>query len=251
VAGRNYTIDLGGEGEEPPWSTLAELASATQASEWVLFGGLMVQVHALRAGITPSRPTRDVDLVIDVQARASNVASVSGAIRQLGFIARMPSQKSSPLHRFERGREQIDIMVPDHLPAHSWARVLARPVMAVDAGSQAMGRRDHCIVRRRTSSFAMDVPDVIASLIAKGAAFRSDLRDKTRHISDCAVLLASADGLEAIDFEELTKNDRRRLRFVFEPLDDPFHAAWSAVRPAEAATGRQRMRLIRAAAALG
>jgi hypothetical protein len=237
--------------KNPPWSTLAELASATQASEWVLFGGLMVQVHALRAGITPSRPTRDVDLVIDVQARASNVASVSGAIRQLGFIARMPSQKSSPLHRFERGREQIDIMVPDHLPAHSRVRVLARPVIAVAAGAQAIGRRDHCTVRRHTGSFTIDVPDVIASLIAKGAAFRADQRDKARHIGDCAVLLASADGLESIDFEALTKNDRRRLRFVFEPLGDPFHSAWSVVRPAEAATGRASMRLIEAAAALG
>jgi len=251
VAGRNYTIDLGGEGEEPPWSTLAELACATRASEWVLFGGLMVQVHALRAGVTPSRPTRDVDLVIDVQACTSNVASVSGAIQQLGFVARMPAQKSSPLHRFERGREQIDIMVPDHLPAHSRVRVLARPVIAVDAGAQAIGRRDHYAVRRRSGSFTIDVPDVVAALIAKGAAFRADQRDKARHMSDCAVLLASADDLGAIDFDTLTKNDRRRLRFAFGPLGDPFHAAWSAVRPAEAERGHRRLRLIHVAAGLG
>jgi hypothetical protein len=31
--------------------------------EWVLIGGLMVQLHALEHGITEVRPTRDIDIL--------------------------------------------------------------------------------------------------------------------------------------------------------------------------------------------
>jgi len=43
------------------WRALAELASRLPG-EWVLIGGLMVQLHVLEHGLTDIRVTRDIDV---------------------------------------------------------------------------------------------------------------------------------------------------------------------------------------------
>jgi hypothetical protein len=44
------------------WASVAELTDVLPA-EWVLVGGLMVQLHAVEAGIEAVRVTRDVDVL--------------------------------------------------------------------------------------------------------------------------------------------------------------------------------------------
>ena len=43
-----------------PWPVLLEVVDATPPGAWVLAGGLMVHLHAMRGRVTMSRPTRDV-----------------------------------------------------------------------------------------------------------------------------------------------------------------------------------------------
>ena len=44
------------------WTNLGELVDVLQA-EWVLIGGLMVQLHALEWGVDDVRVTNDVDVL--------------------------------------------------------------------------------------------------------------------------------------------------------------------------------------------
>lgn len=61
MAGQTHTVEL--VTNTPPWP----LAFSLPAGSWVLVGGLMVHVHALRAGVKASRPTTDVDLLLNIE----------------------------------------------------------------------------------------------------------------------------------------------------------------------------------------
>ena len=49
MAGQTRTVEL--VASAPPWPLAFELASSLPKGSWVLVGGLMVHVHALRAGV--------------------------------------------------------------------------------------------------------------------------------------------------------------------------------------------------------
>ena len=46
-----------------PWPDVAELAAVCRLTTWTLIGGLMVQLHAIAAGLPVVRPTNDVDVL--------------------------------------------------------------------------------------------------------------------------------------------------------------------------------------------
>jgi hypothetical protein len=84
-----------------PWPDVAELAAAVPSDAWTLIGGLMVQLHAVAAGLPVVRPTNDVDVLLHLETgrgRASAVACVDP------FEERTPSgsDRSRLLHL--RGR---------------------------------------------------------------------------------------------------------------------------------------------------
>jgi hypothetical protein len=119
-------VSIGDDELLPPWPTVFEIAEHTDTGAWVLIGGLMVQVHAIAAGITPPRPTRDVDVVVDVATAAGRFVEVSTALRGAGFDPHVPDQRTASIYRFARGHEEVDVMVPDHLPAHVRPRFMQR-----------------------------------------------------------------------------------------------------------------------------
>jgi hypothetical protein len=58
MAGQTHSVDIGYDHLLPPWTTVFEVARAIDVSDWVLIGGLMVQLHARRASIPPPRATK-------------------------------------------------------------------------------------------------------------------------------------------------------------------------------------------------
>jgi hypothetical protein len=52
------------------WSSVGDLASLLP-SEWVLVGGLMVQLHAMEAGLADVRVTQDVDVLGQARPRGA------------------------------------------------------------------------------------------------------------------------------------------------------------------------------------
>jgi predicted nucleotidyltransferase len=91
VAGQTHEVDIGNDDLLPPWSTLFEVVAATDVDQWVLVGGLMVQLHAYRADIPPSRTTKDVDMVVDVVTAKAGIQAVAGQLEAIGFVGREPT----------------------------------------------------------------------------------------------------------------------------------------------------------------
>ena len=54
-----------------PWPQAFEIAHELPADRWALVGGLMVQAHALAAGIETTRVTVGVDVAVRIDAGAS------------------------------------------------------------------------------------------------------------------------------------------------------------------------------------
>jgi hypothetical protein len=69
-----FTLPPLAEPTEALWSTLFDFVDLLPADKGVLIGGQMVLAHALAAGRTPPRISRDVDLLADVVTSAAQVA---------------------------------------------------------------------------------------------------------------------------------------------------------------------------------
>lgn len=141
----------------------------------------MVQLHARRASIPPPRVMKDVDLIADVQTNRSSFGSIGTALARIDFEVSVPDAHTSPIYRFTRGEEQVDVMIADHLPSGIKPRLRARPTFAVDGGAQALNRRDTFVVVSTSGTITIDAPDVLGALIGKGAAYMVDQRDRGRH----------------------------------------------------------------------
>ena len=248
MAGQTHQVDIGSDDLLPPWSTLFEVVAATDVDQWVLVGGLMVQLHAYRADIPPSRTTKDVDMVVDVVTAKAGIQAVAGQLEAIGFVGREPTAAKAPAYRYSRGTEQIDLMVPSDLPPGIQPRLMRRPAFGVIAGRQAVRRRDTFVVRSGAGTASLGAPDVIGALIAKGAAYSVDQRDRTRHLEDAALLLASIEAVGKLNLVDLSKNDRRHLVRVATMLPDGA-PAWRELENVYRLRGqRQLTRLIEAAA---
>jgi hypothetical protein len=68
-----------------PWPDVAELAAAVPPDAWTLIGGLMVQLHAVAAGLPVVRPTDDVDVLLHVETGRGRASAVAGALEGLGY----------------------------------------------------------------------------------------------------------------------------------------------------------------------
>lgn len=249
MAGQTHAVDIGDDDLLPPWTTVFAVARAIDVSDWVLVGGLMVQLHARRASIPPPRATKDVDLIADVQTNQGSFGSIDSALTGIGFEVAVPDARTSPIYRFTRGEEQVDVMVADHLPSGMKPRLRARPAFAVDVGAQALNRRDTFVVSSTSGTITIAAPDVLGALIGKGAAFMVDQRDRGRHVEDAAVLLASIESIGELDLT-LNANDRKRLRALASELDLTLHPAWLSLGGRDTVRVQRNLALLREAAGL-
>lgn len=69
MAGQAHTVEIAAN--TPPWPLAYELASRLPTGSWVLVGGLMFHVHAMRAGVKATRPTTDVDLLLNIETASA------------------------------------------------------------------------------------------------------------------------------------------------------------------------------------
>lgn len=99
-----------------PWPQCIELARALPSTHWTLVGGLMVQLHSAAAGLAVSRPTADVDIVLHIETGAATTTSVMAVLAKLGYTLQKSIDHEAPAHRFVRDKQQIDVMIADHMP---------------------------------------------------------------------------------------------------------------------------------------
>ena len=118
----------------------------------------------------------------------------------------------------------VDVVAADHAAPRSLERFRGFDMERVAGGSQALRRTirvDLTITGSVTTTIS--VPDTFGALILKAAAHKADTRDRERHLTDAAVLLACVD-----PFEERTPSgsDRSRLLHLQRHLGDPTASAW-------------------------
>jgi hypothetical protein len=230
MADRRYVIVV--DDRDDQWRLLLDIASVLTTEHWTLVGGLMVQAHAARAGIEPTRATSDVDVLISLRCRVSDVAA---PLLRAGFVAQVPNG-TGPFHRFRRERDIVDIMVAASAGSARWAR---RGVLRTPGATQTQQRQDVYFIGNGTASVGVRVPDSVGAVIVKAAAYRVDSRDCGRHLEDIVVLLAAADRA-AFEDAVLTARDRHHLRPALIKLRDEFASPWRQLGARESAVARAR-----------
>lgn len=205
----------------------------------------MVHVHALRAGVKASRPTTNVDPLLNIET--ASAAEVARALIRLSFETVDP-YGNNPVHRFTRGADVVDVMVARNV--HFPTRWNQRPLLRSPGAAQALDRRDTYTLIDGARSVEMQVPDALGAIIAKAAAYAVDSRNPQRHLEDLAVLGASAGAPRTLGLDTLTPKDRRHLNRVVPLLTDPRHKSWVILDPYDRELGQRNWARI-ATAALG
>jgi hypothetical protein len=177
----------------------------------------MVQLHALLAGLPPSRPTTDVDAALHLESGVVQYADAAAALHGLGYeLDRSPALA----YRFRRGDDVVDLMAADHLGPVRRPRFAGRDVFTIPGGKQALKRTVDVDVETGDDTVRLSLPNLHGALVLKGAAYLSDTRDRGRHASDAVVLLAClTDPGDVLD--HLAGSDRKRLLALVEALEKP------------------------------
>lgn len=204
----------------------------------------MVAVHRRRAGVVMRRSTDDVDVLVDFRANRSSLTDAAFALRGLGF--ELSAGEREPAYRFIHvDSRKVDIMVADHLPSGMRPRLQQRDAFAAPAGQQAIDRRDtYVLTFNGGASVTLGVPDELGAIVAKGAAFTVDQRERGRHLDDAAVLFACVTDASALDYDGTSRNDRRRIRALTSQISGPAHTSWTNLDPQDRERGQMNVALI-------
>jgi hypothetical protein len=219
-------------------------------SAWTLIGGLMVQLHGVAAGLPVVRPTNDVDVLLHVENGPGRAAEVTRGLEQLGYrLAPSIDPRTGTAHRFLRGAavvdlvgSVVDVVAADHVPPKALERIRGFDLVQVAGGTQALRRTVLAeLAITGSGETTVSVPDAFGALILKAAAHRADTRDRDRHLTDAAVLLACVD-----PFEERPRSgsDRSRLLHLREHLADPTAPAWLLLPPDARRNGQAALDLL-------
>lgn len=243
MAGLELTVDMGDDDLLPAWQTVIEVAGTGISGNLTLVGGLMVAAHGGRAGVVMRRSTDDMDALVDYWADRGSLAATHVALAQIGFEL---VESEEHAYRFVHADDRrVDIMVADHLPSRMRPRLAQRPAFAAPAGEQAIRRRDtYTLTFNGGARVVLGVPDELGALVAKGAAYRVDNRDRGRHLDDAAVLLACVTDASELAYATMSGNDRRRLRAILQHVGDEQHSSWVNLDQADRERGLMNAALI-------
>lgn len=237
MAGNTFTVTV--DTREYLWALLAELAQATPPHSWVLVGGAMVQLHAVRAGLQNNRLTRDIDALLDLSH--SSIGVVVAPIEKLGFVPQIPSWGGG-FHRFRRGEDVLDVMLSRDVRAPiKW---VGHELLKTEGGAQAIQRKDTYVLVDGEHSFSIDIPDSAGAIIAKSAAHLVDRRNRERHLRDVVTLMASSPRGEFV-LADLSKKDLKYLRHLDVEIGDVFQPWWLGFTIEETQAAEQTLTDIR------
>lgn len=205
--------------ESHRFDLVQEIAQALSPESWILVGGMMVHAHSAMAGVALVRPTLDADIVVELEAKS--YASAAHKLTELGFALHDPVVPNAPAYRYDRGRDRVDLMVPDR--GAEDVRHRGRNIMRVPGSSSALRNWEAFELPDGTE---IRVPDLTAALSLKGAATETSSDKLIRHAQDGVVLLACAAVREP---RSPSKSERRNLNKLVKRLMDP--EAWSLAAP--------------------
>jgi hypothetical protein len=154
--------------------------NAELGAEWVLIGGLMVQLHVTRYGDGTVRPTDDVDVLADSRKRPTATERVAELLDALEFKLASPTgTELDTAYRFVRGSEVVDVLGPDGTKRPP--RTLGRfETIQVRGGTQALKRSETVVVALGDDEVDVRCPDLLGAILLKARVIMSPERDQDR-----------------------------------------------------------------------
>jgi len=145
------------------WAAVGELSRRLPA-EWVLIGGLMVQLHALEHGVGNVRITGDIDVLGQARPQGA-LAAIDAGLRDAGFELVAPDLDGYA-HRYERDGLIVDVLAPDGIQPPPILRSGLKAISA-PGGSQALARSEVVTVTVEGSSFELRRPTLLGAVLIK------------------------------------------------------------------------------------
>jgi hypothetical protein len=190
-----------------------------QVSEpWTLIGGLMVFTLCAEHGAPFTRPTGDADIAVGVFTHRAGLARVTSHLMTAGFEDITPSaidRREQLSYRWAREGVKFDVAVPPKVNGQRNRPTSAtgRTATELPATQQALQRTERLAVRIGNDTGYVRRPDLLAAIIIKAVAARTDIRNPERHRED---LVSLADNLahsgEHLRFApQMRPKDRSRL----------------------------------------
>jgi hypothetical protein len=195
-------IDLDDPEAVSLWEAVGDL-SQRLPGEWVLIGGLMVQLLAIEHGVSDVRPTGDIDVLGQARPQGS-LGAIHSALENEGFEMVGPDLDGYA-HRYTRGELIVDVLGPDGIRPPA---ILGPGTVAVSApgGTQALSRSETVTVSVHGRSFEMRRPTLAGAILIKARSLMVHSDPDTQR-EDLLQLLALVD-----DPREMAAGMRKKER---------------------------------------
>jgi hypothetical protein len=216
------------------WEAVRELV-ARLPGDWVLIGGLMVQLHALQHGDREVRVTIDIDVL--GQARPPGaLQAIDEALCADGFELVGPDLDGYA-HRYRRAGLVLDVLAPEGIkPA---AMIGGHKAVGVPGGTQALRRAETVTVSVGGREFALRRPTLLGAILIKARSLMKH-SDPESQREDLLRLLGMVDDPRALAVE-LRPTERRWIRDAEERLA---FDAFSSLDDATVRRARQAFRML-------
>lgn len=215
------------------WPGLLDLADQLPAHH-VVIGGVMVHLHGAVAGKHSQRPTRDVDILLDVGVVPSSITDAVQVLNDMGYRIAQDSPDESSHRYIGPAGELVDVLAPAGVkPKPDLTTTPPGQTIEVYAGQGALQHR--VLIRASYGDRAsfVPVPDLSRAMLLKAAAYKHQwIKSKvkahdSRHLTDLVHLVALIDDVTVILAELGTAPPKGHL-VLADVLDDINHHAWAA-----------------------
>jgi hypothetical protein len=199
-----------------PWAAVGELVGLLPRN-WVLIGGLMVQIHAFERGMTDVRATIDVDVLGQARPQGA-LRAIDGALTRAGFEAAPDPEGYA--HRYVRGGLVVDVLAPDGMNPPPTLDGSVKAV-GVPGGSQALARAETVTVRIGDHVFELRRPTLLGAVLIKARSLLVHHDRESQREDLLRLLYLVEDPRQTAG--EMTRNERGWLRRAERELrlDDP------------------------------
>ncbi len=195
------------------WSAYLELAPDL-GEECLLVGGQMVFLHEVERGADDTRPTADVDLVVDLRVRPAALRHVHRVLTNADFDQLDPNADGIA-HRYSRGGASLDVLAPDNIGSRAQLGLGAGRTIEAPGSTQAFVRSERIqVVLGTGESATIRRPTLVGAVLGKTAAVTKVVsqprEQRTKHLRDVDSLARLVGGADRRD-ADLTKRERSAL----------------------------------------